>query len=189
MSMKKSLKPKSRFLSLVLRHNPGLIGLTLDQGGWADVDQLLLKSAQHGSGVTSEELIEIVETNEKKRFDLDFVNGRIRANQGHSISVELELSPSLPPEFLFHGTAIRNRDSILSHGLIRGVRQHVHLSSDIATARAVGTRHGSPFIFRVASGKMHREGHVFFQSKNGVWLAMEVPPQYLGDIEERQVER
>src|SRR5687767_7488065 len=126
--MRKSLVSKSKFVSLVLRHDPGLIGLALDANGWANVDELLSRAAAHGTPLTAAELAEIVETNEKKRFDLDAGLNRIRANQGHSIAVDLELAPSEPPEQLFHGTAGKNRSSILAQGLIRGVRQHVHLS-------------------------------------------------------------
>lgn len=131
--------------------------------------------------MTFEELIEIVETNEKKRFDLDRNTGRIRANQGHSIDIELGLASSIPPAVLFHGTAIQNRESITSSGLLRGARHHVHLSSDISTARAVGSRHGTPFVFKVETGRMHQDGFLFFRSKNDVWLTLAVPPAYLSE--------
>jgi putative RNA 2'-phosphotransferase len=177
--MRKSLTSKSKFLSLVLRHDPGVIGLTLDANGWASVPELLSKAASHGTAISIDELGEIVATNEKKRFDWDTADNRIRANQGHSIEVDLELSPTAPPEELFHGTAVQNEASILAQGLLRRGRQHVHLSADIATARIVGTRHGVPLLFRVASVEMHRQGHTFFFSKNGVWLTDEVPAVFL----------
>ena len=177
--MNKSLASKSRFLSLVLRHDPGAIGLTLDGSGWADVSELLDKAASSGTPISRDELLEIVETNEKRRFDLDLVRERIRANQGHSIEVDLELPPTVPPEVLFHGTAEKNRDAILAQGIIRGARQHVHLSGDVETARAVGSRHGRPIVFRVASGEMYRAQFAFYLSKNGVWLTHEAPPQFL----------
>ena len=180
--MQKNLTSKSKFLSLVLRHEPGAIGLVLDENGWANVDELLSKASIHGNSITRAELVEIVETNEKKRFDLDVPQNRIRANQGHSIVVDLELAPTAPPEELFHGSAVKNRDSILAQGLVRGARQHVHLSLDLSTARTVGIRHGSPIIFRVASGEMNRKGFVFFQSKNGVWLTDNVPANYLSEV-------
>lgn len=164
----KNLTTKSKFLSLVLRHDPGLIDLTLDKNGWANVDELLTKSATKGQTITTEELLEIVQTNEKKRFNLDLTANRIRANQGHSIEVDLELTPTLPPPLLYHGSARKNRDSILLHGLLKGERQHVHLSADIETAHRVGSRHGSPIIFKVHSHTMHSQGHHFYQSKNGV---------------------
>ncbi len=180
--MRGTLVSKSKFVSLVLRHNPGLIGLTLDPQGWAPVDELLSKAAAHGTLLTAAELAAIVATNEKQRFDLDAPRNRIRANQGHSIEVDLELAATPPPAQLFHGSAANNRSSILKAGLIRGARQHVHLSVDIATARIVGTRHGSPIVFSVASGDMHRDGHTFLLSKNGVWLTEAVPPKYLREI-------
>lgn len=180
--MRKPLISKSKFLSLVLRHDPGAIDLTLDANGWADVAELLSKAASHGTAISGEELVEIVETNEKRRFDLDVTTQRIRANQGHSIEVDLQFAPTNPPEELYHGTAVQNRDSILQTGLNRRARQHVHLSPDVVTARAVGSRHGAPIIFRVASGEMSRNGFVFFQSKNGVWLTDEVPPVYLQEF-------
>lgn len=180
--MRKSLVSKSKFLSLILRHDPGLIGLVLDANGWANVDELLSKASAHGTPVTVDELREIVETNEKRRFDLDVPSNRIRANQGHSVEVDLELAPSEPPACLYHGSTERNRASILTHGLRRGARQHVHLSPDPATARTVGSRHGPPLVFQISSGDMHRNGYSFFVSKNGVWLTTAVPPEFLREI-------
>lgn len=177
--MRKSLLSKSKFLSLVLRHDPGVIGLALDANGWADVTQLLSKAAAHGTLITRDELSEIVATNEKQRFDWDTAANRIRANQGHSLEVDLALSPAAPPEELYHGSAVQYEASIRAQGLRRGARQHVHLSSDIATAKVVGARHGTPLVFLVASGEMHRQGHSFFLSKNGVWLTAEVPSTFL----------
>lgn len=177
--MNKSLVSKSRFLSLVLRHDLGAIGLTLDDCGWADVPELLQKATGSGTSISRDELLEIVETNEKRRFDLDLARDCIRANQGHSIEVDLELPPCVPPEVLFHGTAEKNRDSILAQGIVRCARQHVHLSSDFETAQMVGARHGKPIVFRVASGEMYQSQLAFYFSKNGVWLTDEVPPQFL----------
>jgi putative RNA 2'-phosphotransferase len=181
--MRKQLISKSKFLSLVLRHDPAVIGLILDQYGWADIDNLLINAQQHNIQITPEELTEIVETNEKKRFDLDVVKNRIRANQGHSIVVDLELTPTTPPEQLFHGSAVKNRKSILENGLIRGKRQYVHLSADIVTAKTVGSRRGSPIIFCVESRKMNQGGFLFYLSKNGVWLSEQVPSEYLHEIQ------
>jgi putative RNA 2'-phosphotransferase len=180
--MRKQLISKSKFLSLVLRHNPSLIGLVLDKHGWADIDNLLSNAQQHQIQITFEELAEIVETNEKKRFDLDLVRNRIRANQGHSIVVDLELIPTTPPNQLFHGSAVKNRQSILENGLIRGQRQYVHLSSDIVTAKTVGSRHGSPIVFCVETRTMNQRGFLFYLSKNGVWLTEQVPSEYLHEI-------
>ena len=178
--MKKSLIRKSRLLSLVLRHDPRASGFQLDAHGWADVPTLLRAANARGHKLSQRELEEIVETNDKRRFDLDEKHNRIRANQGHSIAVDLELAPVEPPEYLYHGSATRNKDAILSQGLHSAKRQHVHLSVDQITAHKVGSRHGQPLIFTVASGKMHRQGHKFYQSKNGVWLTKQVPPEYLG---------
>jgi len=160
--MRKELIRKSKLLSLVLRHDPGAIGVTLDINGWAIVEDLLRKATSAGTKITYKELLEIVATNEKKRFDLDTERGRIRANQGHSIEVDVEIPETLPPAELFHGTAIKNVDSILSQGLLKQSRQHVHLSQDISTARTVGTRHGAPVVFQVSSGEMSREGYKFY---------------------------
>jgi len=177
--MRKELIRKSKLLSLVLRHDPGAIGVTLDINGWAIVEDLLRKATSAGTKITYKELLEIVATNEKKRFDLDTEHGRIRANQGHSIEVDVEIPEALPPAELYHGTAIRNIDSILSQGLLKQGRQHVHLSLDASTARTVGSRHGAPVVFRVSSGDMSRRGYTFYLSKNGVWLTDKVPPEYL----------
>jgi len=177
--MRKELIRKSKLLSLVLRHDPAAIGLELDANGWAKVDDLIAKAACAGTPISPAELEEIVTTNEKKRFDLDAVNGRIRANQGHSVDVDVEIPEAVPPENLFHGTAVQNIGSILEKGLLKQDRQHVHLSVDAETARAVGSRHGKPTVLIVRSGEMHREGHRFHLSKNGVWLTDFVPPQFL----------
>jgi putative RNA 2'-phosphotransferase len=177
--MRKELVRKSKLLSLVLRHEPSAIGLSLDSNGWADVGELLAKAGAAGTVISLEELKEIVETNEKRRFHLDSERSRIRANQGHSIDVDVEIPVSVPPDELYHGTALKSVDSILSSGLLKQNRQHVHLSSDVSTARMVGSRHGSPVVFKVASGMMHRNGHRFYLSQNGVWLADEVPVKYL----------
>lgn len=182
--MRKELVRKSKLLSLVLRHDPGAIGITLDANGWANVSELLEKATASGTRITSEDLIEIVETNEKKRFDLDSERGRIRANQGHSIEVDVELPLASPPEELFHGTGAQNVESILAQGLLKRGRQHVHLSPDVATARTVGSRHGVPVVFRVASGEMARDGVSIYLSKNGVWLTDEVPARYLTKLQE-----
>ncbi|MEN9360722.1 MAG: hypothetical protein RL095_2257 [Verrucomicrobiota bacterium] len=175
--MKKHLISSSKFLSLVLRHDPAAIGLTLDAQGWAEIPELLSKMAAAGHPLSPEELEEIVATNEKKRFAIEA--GRIRAQQGHSIDIELGLSPVAPPEELFHGSAEQNRESILKNGLHPAARQHVHLSHEIATARQVGTRHGRPVIFTIASGAMHRAGHNFYLSGNGVWLCDAVPAEFI----------
>ena len=175
----------SRFLSLVLRHEPEKIGLKLDPAGWADVDAVLAGCARHGIELSRERLTEIVARSEKQRFGLDQSGRRIRANQGHSVSVELGYPRVTPPELLYHGTARKFISAILKEGLVKGERHHVHLSADQATARNVGQRRGPPVILLVKSGEMHRAGHAFFQSANGVWLVDHVPPQFLDLLQRR----
>lgn len=161
----KDIKTASKFLSLVLRHNPDATNVTPDSGGWVTVDTLI---AGVDIPMTKELIAEVVATSDKQRFALSEDGQRIRANQGHSFPVDLGLMPLTPPETLFHGTATRFVDSIQSKSLIPGSRQHVHLSPDENTARTVGSRHGKPHIFLVASGQMHRDGFTFICSDNGV---------------------
>ena len=172
--MKKSLIPKSKFLSLILRHAPEEIGLTLNDAGWASVDAILANNRQP---LTRDELIEIVETNPKQRFALSDDGQRIRARQGHSRNVDLGLKPMAPPDVLFHGTSIAVLGTILAEGLKPMGRQHVHLSADVETARNVGARHGKPAVLQVASGALHQQGQDFYLSENGVWLTGPIAPE------------
>ena len=165
---------RSKRLSSVLRHDPGSVGLTLDAAGWADVDALLA-----ALGWTRAELEHVVATNDKRRFALDGTGTRIRASQGHSVSVGLGYAAEPPPPVLFHGTAERNVAAIDAAGLRPGRRHAVHLSADEVTARRVGTRHGRPGVLRVDAAGMARGGAAFTRSANGVWLVDAVPPQYL----------
>ncbi|OIN56102.1 RNA 2'-phosphotransferase [Arsenicibacter rosenii] len=169
----------SRLLSLVLRHKPEEIGIKLDENGWTDVPMLLSKLADKGHPITLDQLRHIVETNNKKRFAFNADESCIRANQGHSIEVDLGLIAKQPPQVLYHGTAIRFLDAILQEGLKKMNRQHVHLSADEQTARMVGSRHGKPVILLVKAGAMADNGHIFYQSTNGVWLTEHVPVSYL----------
>jgi putative RNA 2'-phosphotransferase len=169
----------SKFLSLVLRHEPHAIGITLDREGWVGVDELLAKAAAKGTAMTRAELDHVVTTNEKKRFTFSSDGARIRAAQGHSVSVELGLTPKVPPALLFHGTAEKSLAAIMAEGLQPRARRHVHLSGDEATAVAVGKRHGKPVVLSVAAGTMHGDGTQFWQADNGVWLTDAVPPRYL----------
>ena len=169
----------SKFLSLVLRHKPETINLVLDENGWAAVADLLAKSAQCGNIFTFEELTEVVATNDKKRFSFDRSKTKIRANQGHSIRVEIGFEEKIPPSVLYHGTAERNLGSILKTGLEKRARHHVHLSTDEKTARSVGGRRGKPVIFAVDAAAMRGEDYEFFVSANGVWLVETVPPKFL----------
>src|SRR5688572_23535336 len=170
----------SKFPSLVLRHQPEKIGLSLNESGWASVEQLIEASGRHGVEFTLEELQNVVASNDKKRFSLSEDGLWIRANQGHSIEVELGYAPASPPEILYHGTAERFLTSIKQQGLIKGKRHHVHLSVDVDTAVKVGQRHGKPVALKIEAGRMHRDGFVFYLSANGVWLTESVPVQYFG---------
>ena len=169
----------SKFLSLVLRHAPETIGLTLDANGWTDVDDLIERANAHGKTLTVADVLRITAESDKKRFTLSHDNRRIRAAQGHSVKVELGLAPLTPPDILFHGTATRFADAITAEGLKPQSRQQVHLSLDEDTAINVGQRHGKPIVFHVEAGRMHAEGHLFFRADNGVWLTDAVPPNFL----------
>ena len=169
----------SKFLSYVLRHRPDEIGLTLDANGWALIADLIERS-KAASIVLSEDLIrEIVLSSDKQRFALSRDGKRIRANQGHSVEVDLALEPKRPPEILFHGTAARFLRSIRQEGLKSMARQHVHLSSDEASAMKVGRRYGTPVVLKIRAGEMWRAGQPFFLSANGVWLTERVEPGFL----------
>ena len=175
--MRRDLIRISKFLSLVLRHKPETIGLALDSQGWVEVDELLRAANAHGRSITREQFDAAVATNDKKRFVV--VDGRVRASQGHSLKVELDLEPLTPPEVLYHGTATRFLESILEQGLKSMSRQHVHLSAEHSTAVTVGRRHGKAVVLQVLSAKMAADGFLFYRSLNGVWLTERVPPNYL----------
>lgn len=169
----------SKFLSRVLRHAPDDLGLVLEPGGWVPIESLLAGAATVGFPVTRDEIDEAVRTSDKQRFAIDVTGTRIRANQGHSVEVELHLEPVEPPAELYHGTAERNVSAILAGGLQRMARHHVHLSPDRETAVRVGQRHGKPVVLVVDAAGMKAAGHTFYRSANGVWLVDHVPPQYL----------
>ena len=169
----------SKFLSYVLRHRPDEIGLKLDANGWAEVDDLIACAGSASVVLTEERLRQIVRSSDKQRFALSDDGRRIRANQGHSISVDLALAPRQPPEILFHGTATRFLDAIRQHGLKPMSRQHVHLSPDEVTATRVGQRHGKPVVLKIKAGQMWHAGQAFYFSANGVWLTENVPPQFV----------
>lgn len=170
----------SKFLSFVLRHKPESIHLNMDKNGWVDLAELISNAKEYADISLNLEIIkEIVDTNDKKRFLLDEENKRIRANQGHSIEVDLNLEQRIPPEILYHGTATRFLDSILENGLKPMSRQYVHLSSTEEIAKAVGVRHGRPVILIIDSKKMYNDGYLFYLSENKVWLVDKVPKEYL----------
>lgn len=169
----------SKLLSLVLRHQPEAIGLQLDQNGWALVEELLPKLKENGHPISLSDLQIVVSENPKKRFSFSDDGLRIRANQGHSLNIDLALKETPPPSVLFHGTAERNLTSIFTNGLEKRNRHHVHLSIDKPTALEVGKRHGKPAILEVDAAAMVKQGFRFFVSDNGVWLADSVPMEYL----------
>lgn len=174
-------KSISKFLSLILRHDPAKIGIELDENGWANVKELIEKCKKHRYHFSMEELIEIVETNDKKRYSFNEKRNKIRANQGHSIDIDLALSPVEPPEFLYHGTATRFLSSIMKEGIVKGSRQHVHLSQDKETATKVGSRHGKVAVLTIMTGKMYEDEILFYQSDNGVWLTDYVDIKYISE--------
>ncbi len=177
--MERAQVQASKFLSLVLRHQPDAAGVVLDDAGWCEVKDLLEGCARNGHNITSEELAAVVAQNDKKRFEFSEDRTRIRARQGHSIDVDLNYLPQTPPEILYHGTATRFLDSIRRKGLLRGSRQHVHLSILPQAAFKVGQRHGSPVVIPVKTGEMHRAGILFYFTVNEVWLVESVRPEYL----------
>lgn len=177
---RKELIRASKFLARVLRHDPGLAGLRLDPRGWTDVTSLLHGCHRAGIPLTRAALDEVVATNDKKRFALSPDGTRIRAQQGHSVRVDLDLEPSRPPDLLHHGTTGRFLPAITAEGLRPMGRHDVHLSPDEATARRVGSRRGAPVVLTVNAKRMHEDGHLFRVTGNGVWLVAAVPPEYLG---------
>ena len=172
-------KSISKFLSLVLRHQPEKIGLSLDENGWADVTELLRLSKNANVKFSLEDLINVVHENDKQRFVLEEGNTKIRANQGHSINIDLALDAIVPPNTLYHGTALVNLPSILKEGIKKQKRQHVHLSEDMDTATKVGSRHGKPIVLIINADQMHQDGIHFYKSENNVWLTDFVDAKYI----------
>ena len=179
MPEQKEITRISKFLSLVLRHRPEMIGIVLEESGWTSVESLIERSASAGMQFDRSILATVVETNNKKRFAFDDTGEKIRANQGHSVDVELGYAALEPPQILYHGTAEKFVNSIQQTGLEKRDRHHVHLSTSLATAVAVGQRHGKPVVFEVMAGAMYREGFIFYQSENAVWLTESVPGKFL----------
>lgn len=175
----KQLTKLSKFMSLVLRHAPETIGLTLDDNGWASVPALIDKMKQHGRHIDREMLEHIVATNNKKRFAFNHDGERIRASQGHSISVDLGYTAQQPPEKLYHGTSQKSTEMIFRTGIQKMKRHHVHLSADKMTAKTVGARHGKPVILTIDSQAMADENYTFFRTDNGVWLVEAIPVRFI----------
>lgn len=185
--MNNRLVTVSKFLSKYLRHEPEALGLRLQSGGWVAVEDLLAGAVRIGFPITAEELVQVVAENDKQRFAFDETGSKIRANQGHSTQVDLQLREVEPPERLFHGTVVRFLDAILADGLKKMDRHDVHLSKDVQTATTVGQRRGKPVILVIDSAKMAADGYKFRLSENGVWLTDHVPPQYIRLLGERDV--
>ena len=173
----------SKYISLILRHKPEVIGIQLDAHGWADVNALLAGISKKYP-INRDILDEIVRSDEKQRYSFSEDGTKIRANQGHSVQVDVELPVTEPPETLYHGTAQRFAASIEAQGLLPQSRLYVHLSPDQETAEKVGRRHGEPVIYLVDAGQMHRDGYLFYLSANGVWLTKAVPATYLKRLED-----
>ncbi len=181
---RKEIVRTSRFIALVLRHRPQAAGIELDEHGWADVRELIdgvNACGRHRLDMAT--LEEIVRTDEKGRYSFDETHSHIRANQGHSIPVDVGLTEATPPDVLFHGTAERFCTSIEREGLLPMSRLHVHLSQDVPTAVKVGSRHGRPVVWRVDARRMYEDGRRFYLSQNGVWLTERVPPEYLSRVD------
>lgn len=169
----------SKYMSLILRHKPDVIGIELDEHGWANVNDLISGIEKDNHGFNFELLEEIVRTDSKQRYSFNDDKSLIRANQGHSVNVDVELKEKEPPEYLYHGTGEKYVKSINQDGLIPKSRLYVHLSKDIKTAENVGKRHGKEVVYRINSGQMYRDGYKFYLSENGVWLTKEAPVKYL----------
>lgn len=170
----------SKFISLILRHKPETVGLTLDSQGYADVKELIESIKKHSDFYIDEYILKfIVSTDDKKRYSYSENGTKIRANQGHSFKVDLGLKNQEPPKVLYHGTGEKYLESILRQGLKSKSRNHVHLSKDIETAVKVGKRHGKPVVLKVDAGRMYTDGYEFYLSENGVWLTEDVPVEYI----------
>jgi len=177
--MKQELIKISKFLSLILRHKPESIGVSMSPHGWVNINELIQAAEKHRIYLNKKIIDQVIKENEKQRFTYSTDGESIRANQGHSINIELELKPSKPPKILYHGTASRFMENIRKKGLLKMNRQHVHLSLLKKTAYDVGKRHGKPIILIIDAQIMTKDGYDFYLSKNGVWLTEHVAPQYL----------
>ncbi len=174
------LKKTSVFISLILRHKPEFIGISLDRHGWANVQELIDGINKTGKySIDMSALEEIVRTDNKQRYSFNEDKTKIRANQGHSINVDVELNEAVPPEILYHGTGEKYVESINTEGLKPMSRLYVHLSKDIDTAVNVGKRHGKPVVYKIFAGEMHRQGYKFYLSENGIWLTKTVPVNFI----------
>lgn len=177
--MKDKYKSTSKLMSLALRHDPSVINITLDENGWTSIQSLLEGLGKKGHPLAMGELVDLVESNDKKRFTFNEAGDRIRANQGHSVEVELQLDEQEPPYTLYHGTVAKFLEGIKDKGLLKMSRQHIHLSANKDTAVNVGQRRGKPVILKINTYQMYKDGHKFYCSQNGVWLTEHVPSEYI----------
>lgn len=173
----------SKFISLILRHKPEVIGIKLDAQGYVDVKELIEKINNTGKNINIEILEQIVKEDNKQRYSFDEDRNKIRANQGHSINVDVELKELEPPKYLYHGTATRFLDNIKKEGIVRQSRLYVHLSNDINTAIKVGKRHGTPVVLEINTEEMYENGYKFYLSENNVWLCEHIPFKYVEILE------
>ncbi len=174
-----TIKTKSKWMSKHLRHSPQKVGLVLEEGGWVTVADLLKAANDNHMSLTFSQLQEVVKDNDKQRFAFDHTGRKIRANQGHSVEVDLQLQVQTPPDILYHGTAEKNREAIMEQGILKGRRHHVHLSRQTEVAVQVGSRHGKPLVLSIDALGMNAAGFEFYKSENGVWLVEEVPPRFI----------
>jgi putative RNA 2'-phosphotransferase len=152
----------------------------MDANGWVDIDELITNANKYNKIYLTKEIItEIVISNDKQRFIIDTERNKIRANQGHSIAIDLALDPKIPPDVLYHGTATRFLKSIMENGIKPMSRQYVHLSRTVEIAENVGKRHGNPIVLYINTKAMHENGHTFYLSENKVWLVDNVPREYI----------
>lgn len=176
--MENQLVRTSKYLSKILRHDPTIVGIALEKGGWVSIDLLLIKAK-----ISREAFYLVVQNNDKKRFEISQDGLRVRAAQGHSVVVDLGYEAAVPPEFLYHGTNQNVLEVILRDGLSKRKRHAVHLSTSLDTATSVGARRGTPVLLRIQALAMHEAGHTFQVSTNGVWLTDHVPPKYLSQTD------
>lgn len=177
--MDRKFNKLSRFISMILRHGPEIIDIELDEHGWCNVEELVKKMNAYGKKISKKVLEEIVAEDSKQRYSFNEDYTKIRANQGHSINVNIEFNEEIPPEFLYHGTVGKYLNLIFANGIKKMKRQFVHLSSDIETAKSVGKRRGTPIVIKINSAAMFKDGYIFYKSKNNVWLTEFVPREYI----------
>jgi putative RNA 2'-phosphotransferase len=186
------LEKASRWLIKALRHQPRMLNLpgkpmNFEEGGWAPIDHILKALNYNCYPVNRMELDWIVRSSNKQRFGISSDGSKIRANQGHSVQVDMKFVGVLPPKFLWHGTAIQFCPAIRAAGLSKMNRQHVHMSADTATATQVGSRHGQAVVLKIDAARMHADGFPIFCSENGVWLTDHVPQKFISRFPELDI--